>query len=219
MKQKKSGQSFYQAHHVAMVEKILRVSKRLLLQKGFSTLSMDEIASKVGLSRQRLYCYFRGIDPIIYEIQIADMSQFIAAMKDAYRPTISLAPEERLHRIIDAAFAYQDTRSEDFLFTSDFDTFYRARRKGLNDYRSRYEKTFNDQEFNQMLFQLFAEGQKSGAFRHDLVPEATTMFWANTLQLLLERLSIFESTPEQHDPNEMVLLKREMIFALEKYLH
>jgi AcrR family transcriptional regulator len=95
MGKKKSGESFYQLHHQAMEAKILRISKRLLLKRGFAMLGMDEIASKVGLSRQRLYCYFRGIDPIIYEIQIADMNEFITAMKEAYLALSTLPPEQR----------------------------------------------------------------------------------------------------------------------------
>jgi AcrR family transcriptional regulator len=219
MGKKKSGESFYQLHHQAMEAKILRISKRLLLKRGFAMLGMDEIASKVGLSRQRLYCYFRGIDPIIYEIQIADMNEFITAMKEAYLALSTLPPEQRIQSMIDAAFAYQNTRREDFLFTSDFDTYYRAEKKGLDAYRARYEKAYNDFDFNAMLHRLFVEGQQSGTFRKDLSPEAATIFWSNTLQLLLERLSIFESNPEQNNPAIAEIIKREMRSALGKYLH
>jgi AcrR family transcriptional regulator len=219
MGKKKSGQSFYQMHHAQMEGKILRVSKRLLLKRGFSLLSMDEIADNVGLSRQRLYCYFPGLDPIIYEIQIADMANFITAMKEAYRHLITTDPEKRLQELIEAALAYQSARKEDFLFTSDFDTYYRAKKKGISAYRERYEKAYNDHEFMQMLHQLFLAGKSAGEFRVDLDVDSATIFWANTLQLLLERISIFETTPDQHDLAEAELLRQEMTSALKRYLH
>jgi AcrR family transcriptional regulator len=210
-------ESVYQKQHQETKEKILSSSKRLLLSRGFGNVTMDIIAKKAGLSRQRLYCYFHGLDEIIYRLQIQDMTAFISYLERNLLENKKLPPEKRLESLISGVFGYQKEHLEDFLFTSDFDT-YTRKRKGNPDLKAEYEKTYQEVNFQTALSGLFKEGQEQGVFRESLDCADATLFWANTIQLILERLSIFSSNGEKHEEREMEAFRKEALTAFFAYL-
>jgi AcrR family transcriptional regulator len=186
---------FYQQRHQETDAKILSSAKNLLLEKGFGGVTMDEVAKNAGISRQRLYCYYHNLDEIAYRIQTGDMKLFIAYVKDSLASTKGADPKIRIERFLRSLFAYERQQSEDFLFTSDFDTYYRHNHVD-EALRKEYAKTYDDLSFVAAMVSFFEEGQKMGEFRQDIIPSLATSFWANTFQLLLERIAIFTHNGE-----------------------
>ena len=208
---------FYQQRHLETDAKILSSAKKLLLDKGFGGVTMDEVAKDSGISRQRLYCYYHNLDEIAYRIQTADMSAFVDYVHTSLTASKGQKPEERIKRLLRSLFAYERTASEDFLFTSDFDTYYRHKRVD-EKLRSDYEKTYQNLSFFESVSSFFEEGKKLGEFRQDLDPVLATNYWANLFQLLLERIAIFTHNGEKHGEVELQALENEALKSLFAYL-
>jgi hypothetical protein len=126
-------------------------------------------------------------------------------------------PEIRIERFLRSLFAYERQQSDDFLFTSDFDTYYRHNQVDEN-LRKDYEKTYQDLSFVSAIVSFFEDGQQKGEFRKDMIPSLATSFWANIFQLLLERMAIFTHNGEKHDEAELQVLENETLKALFAYL-
>lgn len=178
---------------------------------------MDEVATNSGISRQRLYCYFHNLDEIAYRIQIADMKQFVSDVQAGLIASKGPSCKARLEAMLRRMLAYEQSHSEDFLFTSDFDMYYR-RRQVDSALRKEYEATYQDLEFTSAIGTFLAEGKASGEFRADLDPAAATSFWANLLQLVLERIAVFSSNGEVHSEAELKSLERETLYAFFAYI-
>jgi AcrR family transcriptional regulator len=209
-------ESFYQKHHADISSKILLETKKMLLKKGFGNVNMTSIAEKVGLSRQRLYCYFKNLDFIAYRIQIDDMKDFISFFEKRFSDD-SLTPKGKLQKMIEDVFLYQEERPEDFLFTSGFDVFYRQK-KVSEELIEEYKGIYAGKAVNEAFCQLFLQGILKGEFRKDLNPAETTLYWSNMLEMLLQRLSFFQFNQEGHSKEELELLKKNYLKAIFAYL-
>ena len=58
-------------------EEILNAAQELLLSKGFAAMSMDELASVVGISKPTLYDYFDSKETLAVEVIIAHLRWFV----------------------------------------------------------------------------------------------------------------------------------------------
>jgi len=209
--------SVYEKQHDERELAILSATKRLALEQGFSNVTMGAIAKAAKVSRQRLYLYFPNTDSLFYRIQIQDMTTFVSSMQATLVSLNGLRSKEGLIALTKSLFAFRHAHSEDFLFTAEFDTYYRARRADPA-LRKEYADTYRDLAFQKAIYTFFEDGVKQGEFRKDLSPEDATFFWANTLQLIQERLSIFEANGEEHTPEEIERFEREALRAFTAYL-
>jgi AcrR family transcriptional regulator len=209
--------SVYQRQHEDTFAKILKEGKKLCLDKGLGEVTMNDIAKASGISRQRLYSYFPNLDSFFYRIQINDMKSFIAFLNGILANSTEKSAKSKLLFLVESINAYRKKERGDFLLTSDFDTYYR-KREASQDLRKEYQATYEDSPFQDSLRSLFAEGQKKGEFRLDIIPEMAATYWANTLQLWLERISIFETNGEGHSAQEIQALEAEELKALSAYL-
>ena len=53
-------------------KRIIEASRKLISEKGFDNVSMDDIASEAGVSKGSFYTYFRHKEDIIYELNKQD---------------------------------------------------------------------------------------------------------------------------------------------------
>src|SRR5574344_2696865 len=120
--------SVYEKQHDEREEAILSATKKLGLEKGLAMVTMGEIAKRAKVSRQRLYSYFPNTDSLFYRIQIRDMTAFVAYIQSVLSSLDSPNGKDNLFAFTEKLFAYRKAHSEDFLFTNEFDTYYRARR-------------------------------------------------------------------------------------------
>ncbi|WP_087974831.1 TetR/AcrR family transcriptional regulator [Oceanobacillus rekensis] len=58
-------------------EYILQVTEEILQEKGFHSMSMDEIASRVGISKVTLYRHFKSKEDIVYCLFFRDLPDFL----------------------------------------------------------------------------------------------------------------------------------------------
>lgn len=70
----------------ARKEKILTEAKRLVLERGISEGLMSELAVRAGISRQRLYDYYKNIDEVVSDI-------VHNVLEKSYLARIAAAPE------------------------------------------------------------------------------------------------------------------------------
>ena len=207
---------FYQQKHNETETRILKAAKALLLKNGFRQVTMGDIAGDCGLSRQRVYSYFSGMDEIIYEIQSRDMEAAISYLNRVLSFRNGSAGES-LRRIVEAMFSYEEKFSEDFIFTGEFDMVYRQR--VIPDaLRIRYQKIYAESTFFSDFIRLLQDGQQSGEFRADFSAEDAARYWINTIQLLCVRIAIFRVNGENHSTAELAKLKECFSEALFRYL-
>ncbi|MFJ7978343.1 TetR/AcrR family transcriptional regulator [Peribacillus sp. NPDC096379] len=58
-------------------EYILQVAEEILKEKGYSDMSMDEIASRVGISKVTLYRHFKSKEDLVFSLFFHDLSNFL----------------------------------------------------------------------------------------------------------------------------------------------
>lgn len=203
----------YQKQHDETKERLLSCAKTLLLERGFSRLTMGELAKASRLSRQRLYCYFHSLDDIAYVIQTEDMTRFMRFLKEDMAALTSKAPTEAISRLVHDVFAYGRSHAEDFLFTNDFDTHFRFQ-KGDPTLQKAYEASYQDEPFHATFIAILEAGKRLGEFRKDLDPPSSSFYWINAVQLMLERQAFFLKNGEGHSANEIALFESETLHSL-----
>jgi AcrR family transcriptional regulator len=218
MTSKKKSSGFYERAHRETSAAILSSAKTLLLKEGFAAVTVEAVAKRAGISRQRLYCYYPSLDAILYRIQIEDMKAFIAYVSQALAAAQGPSVSARLQDFLNRLFAYEAAQQDDFLFTYEFDAYYLHRSALDAALREEYASTYQDLSFVSAMAAFFEEGRQRGEFRRDLDPQAATSFWANLVQLLLERIAVFSANGENHSQAELAGLKHEVLRALFAYL-
>ncbi|MDR0840506.1 MAG: TetR/AcrR family transcriptional regulator [Christensenellaceae bacterium] len=79
-------------------EEILRASRRLFREKGFESVTLDEIAKKAGISRATLYNYFPGKDSLLLGILRAEHALIRAMLSGELR---GAGAEARLRQTVE----------------------------------------------------------------------------------------------------------------------
>ncbi|WP_138417408.1 TetR/AcrR family transcriptional regulator [Aquibacillus sediminis] len=77
---------------------ILQVTEEILTEKGYYDMSMDEIASRVGISKVTLYRHFKSKEDLIFSLLFRDMPTFFQEL-DQKIPT-NLPVIEKIESII-----------------------------------------------------------------------------------------------------------------------
>jgi AcrR family transcriptional regulator len=77
-------------------QQILGVASTLFLKHGFDSVSMSQIAAKVGGSKSTLYSYFDNKDELFLEVVLSGIRTMVATTKAALEPHLSL--KEKLHQ-------------------------------------------------------------------------------------------------------------------------
>lgn len=81
----------------ALREEIMNAAQALVAEKGYSAMSMDELAAQVGISKPTLYAHFANKDELVVEAATRDMRQMIEII-ETHAPGSS--PMERLRFIM-----------------------------------------------------------------------------------------------------------------------
>src|SRR5215468_5145452 len=77
-------------------EEILTIAERLLMERGYENLNMDELAEEVGISKPTLYQYFNSKDELIAQALI----HMIGKMEDFFSETTENSPLEQLEQFL-----------------------------------------------------------------------------------------------------------------------
>jgi AcrR family transcriptional regulator len=81
----------------ARSEAILQAAFDLIVEQGYDALTMEGLATRVGISRQTLYHHFASREDIVLKAILTLMEQGMEAIQSF---DMSLAPVERLRRVV-----------------------------------------------------------------------------------------------------------------------
>jgi TetR/AcrR family transcriptional regulator, fatty acid metabolism regulator protein len=87
---------------------ILKAAHELILEKGAAALTMEDIASRVGISRAAIYLHFPSKEDLILELMERGMRIFV----DSLSATVDApgTPREKLQAVIEQIFQSHDNR-------------------------------------------------------------------------------------------------------------
>ena len=91
---------------------ILDAAEELFLAKGFSRVSMDDIAKKVGMNKATIYIYFEDKDSLFFGITLRKMRERLKKIGDS--ANLKGSGRERVRNMITAGFAYSQENPEFF---------------------------------------------------------------------------------------------------------
>ncbi len=134
---------------------ILQAAYDVLLEKGYYEASMDEIASRVGISKGTLYLHFKSKEDLIFMLIEEEIGKFLSVIDQILTQKISA--HDRLELILRAS--YQSIQGgRQFLLA--------LRSIGLNKglIRDHLEEQVSMAGLMNRLSKLFEEGQANGEF-------------------------------------------------------
>ena len=166
-----------------MEDRIIDGWDRLLARYGYRKLTMDDLASEVGIGKGTIYLYFRSKEDLVYSHIDRVVRHLIERLKRVLRSTLS--PDDKLREMIalrvifrfDAVQGFPESLSEMF---RDF-------RAGVLERREHYFR-----EEAKVFAAALRQGQRAGVFRNTDHVNTASSILAATNSLLPFHLSARE---------------------------
>jgi TetR/AcrR family fatty acid metabolism transcriptional regulator len=166
-----------------MEDRIIDGWDRLLARYGYRKLTMDDLASEVGIGKGTIYLYFRSKEDLVYSHIDRVVRHLIERLKRVLRSTLS--PDDKLREMIalrvifrfDAVQGFPESLSEMF---RDF-------RAGVLERREHYFR-----EEAKVFAAALSQGQRAGMFRNRDHVNTASAILAATNSLLPFHLSARE---------------------------
>jgi AcrR family transcriptional regulator len=155
-------------------ERILSKAREMFTQFGYSKVTMEEVATELGMSKKTLYKFFPGKEHLIKSI-ISEVRCEVSDYCDNLIQNKDVDFVDKLKQLMNFFSKQADKFRGPLLH--DLEKAVPECWAELNDMRIKhsYEK-FND---------LLAEGKKAGAFRHDIDQQLILLIFMNAMQSLL----------------------------------
>ncbi len=150
---------------------ILRAATRVFAQNGFFQSQVADVARVAGVAAGTVYLYFKSKDDILVAIFERSMREVIAEGRAAVSGVSD--PAERLRRI---AHLHLGRLGHDKHLAVVFQVELRQSVK----FMERFSTTFL-QDYLKLIRDAIAEGQHSGAFRHDISATTATKIFFGAL--------------------------------------
>lgn len=167
----------------SMEDRILNGWNRLLARYGYRKLTMDDLASEVGIGKGTIYLYFRSKEDLVYSHIDRVVRQLIERLKRVLRSTLS--PGDKLREMIVLRVMFRFDAVQDF--PESLSEMFRDFRAGVLERREHYFK-----EEAKLFAAALRQGQQAGVFRNtDHVTTASAIL-AATNSLLPFHLSARE---------------------------
>lgn len=169
-------------------ERISLATRDHLFRLGYSTLRMDELARKLGMSKKTLYSHFPGKDALI-EAVILHFSREVRTAAATIRNDTNLAFTDKLRRFSIAMARRLGGIRPDAL-------------RDLNrcaPHLCRQLYRLRSKSIPHLFSSILRQGQAAGVVRRDLDRRFVVNFWCATMQGLLEpdRSESLRLTPRQ----------------------
>jgi AcrR family transcriptional regulator len=153
-----------EGHRAAVRDATLDATAALVAERGLSSVTMSEVASRAGVGRATLYKYFPDVDSILeawHERQIGDHLHQLTEIRDK-----GTDPREQLEAVLNA-FASLTHHAGD----SDIALLLHQSRQVSEAHR----------ELHQLIEDLIADGAKAGQLRDDIPPRELATFCLHAL--------------------------------------
>lgn len=93
---------------------ILQVTQEILFEQGYHQMSMDEIASRVGIAKGTLYLHFQHKEDLVAELFARRLHSFQEMVEQAMATPGS--PRERLVCVLDSMLLYLSDKHAHFMY-------------------------------------------------------------------------------------------------------
>lgn len=165
-------------------DRILEAARARLFAYGYSSLTMDELAAELGMSKKTLYVHFPSKDTLVEAI----LGQFVADVRrsaDAIFSDQALSFTAKLHRFSETMVQRFHRMGPHVLRD--------LQRSAPHIYRKIEELRHNN--IPHIFGQMIRQGQAAGMVRADIDPALAIEFWRPAIQSLmhpdtLERLKL-----------------------------
>lgn len=153
-------------------DRIIEAALTLIAEHGLGGVTMLGIAGTAGVARQTLYNYYPDIDSIVAEAVRRHNRESIAILESSLR-VVDL-PEDKLEQLVRhvVSIGAHAHHAHGVQYGLSADT-----RATLGAY---------DEILNRRIREVLEEGQLSGAFRSDLIPDVDAVLIQHMLNGLLE---------------------------------
>lgn len=195
----------YEVLRKERTEKILSEAKQLILRRGIYDGIMSDLAPRAGISRQRLYLYYKGIDEVMYDIveQVYNGSHL-----DMLRTEDRGAPDTIIHYSILAIPYLPETMYENLIFLSMYSVYLNANKNADIKRNTRSLMLFEKQ---------IRDGREQGIFRTDLSVEQCCAVATNLITgYLYQGEMLTPQTRSLMQGEELLTLFGDMILAFLK---
>jgi TetR/AcrR family fatty acid metabolism transcriptional regulator len=81
---------------------ILHATEDVLIEKGYDATSMEEVASRVGISRTAIYLHFPSKEDLVFALLERGMRSFVECLDTGFAATSS--PREKIRAIIEQSY-------------------------------------------------------------------------------------------------------------------
>jgi TetR/AcrR family transcriptional regulator len=158
---------------------ILDAAEELFFAKGFSSVSMDEIAKKVGLNKATIYLYFEDKDSLFFGIVLRKIRMLHKRYEDCLKQKGS--GRERVRNIGSAGFTFAQENPEFF------NLLYTAGPERFKDTDNPLAKVIVELMMKELFIirDLLKEGIADGSVRDDLDPLEMASFIVVTSRSIL----------------------------------
>jgi TetR/AcrR family transcriptional regulator, cholesterol catabolism regulator len=154
--------------------RILEKAREHFLQFGFSTVTMSDIATGLGMSKKTMYAHFQSKEDLASEM-VKTLQTEMTSQIDALVEDQSMDFMEKLNRILDL------TASHHSQLTPHFRMDLQKHAPGV----CKCSDDFQHQQIHAVVSKLIQEGIRKGVFRSDIdEPIVTSMFLASFQSLL-----------------------------------
>lgn len=193
-------------------DEILVVSKDLFMNQGLINTTMDNIASKVGVSRRTLYRYYKTKEEIAFEIEIMLFQELFDYQKFLYKE-LSGTGYEKLESYLLKLANYLESNPAVIKFSGEFD-YYFTGEYPYSDLVSKFKDMISSTDY--ILEDILSLGISDGSIRSDIDPKLVGLTISNTILSLLQRIALRDN----HLDLEQGINSRDMaVSAYELFMH
>ena len=146
-----------------MEDRIIDGWHRLLARYGYRKLTMDDLASEVGIGKGTIYLYFRSKEDLLYSHIDRVVRQLIERLKRVLRSTLSPGDKLREMIVLRVIFRFDAVQG----FPESLSEMFRDFRAGVLERREHYYR-----EEAKVFAAALKQGQRAGVFRK--TDQATT---------------------------------------------
>lgn len=182
-------------------KEVLEAARTLFLEKDFTKVTMNDIASEAGISKVTLYKYYKSIDEIVFEVQ----KQLLLEMREFFwRGSDELPAYQQILIFLKGWIDLLEIKEDILRFQALFDYYYKTHNPEIQQVYL-VQEAFKQEGL--ALYRLFKRGQNEGSIRMDISAEELTTWSASVLLSMAHRLAarrdIFEK--ETHMPTERMM--------------
>ena len=166
-----------------MEERILDAWDRLLARYGYRKMTMDDLASEVGIGKGTIYLYFRGKEDLVYSHIDRVIRELIGRLERVLRSGLSPADKVREMTVLRVMFRFDAVQH----FPESLSEMFRDLRAAVLERREHYFR-----EEARLFAAALKEGQRAGMFRKTDCSATANVIISATNSLLPFHLSTHE---------------------------